>query len=794
MKKLSVTIGCTLLCTAISAQSINRGATEKSESKSEYFAWINNTNEGPDEKQTLINLDFFKWMRDEYGMQLDIYAFDSGVIDGKNIYGSIYSDKFKRFFPHGFNKIYQKASQMNTRLGLWGGPDGFGNTKESAEQRKAMLESLCRDYHWALFKFDMVCGPLRHDKEADFINLMTRCRRWSPDLILLNHRLGLETAEKYATTFLWEGRESYIDVNSTNTTTATHSRVGAMARGLVPGMQRLTEDHGVCLSSCLDYWDDELILQAFNRSLLLSPQIYGNPWLLRDSEFPKLARIFNLHKVYSKLLVNGMALPQSYGDAAVSRGNDSTRLITLRNLGWTPRKFTVKLDEEIGLKTNSKVTCMTYHPTEKVLGTYHYGDKLEVTVLPFRTILLCISSVGTDYGQTILTGTDYEVVKDIPGMPVLINLLGMPGTEAKIGINHPDEVAKATINGKDITDKLRRGNLKVSFLGKKLTQDYHRKLADMHITDVPEDAATLYEATAFSADNNALEVQSLHRSGPTAIPQVKAARDAFFKQNTFINRAIWDKNLFDGDKSTLFAVSKAKGDQRIKGGCLRLDLGEEMFVDSILVRIPNEYLLQPLIKDEGNYFTISSDLTHWQQITFWASTDMYLPINSKMRYLKMKPFPDAISEIEVYSGGKKVAPTAFKVSNLMADGAVMYCNDAWKTTFVLNETPRNSYLCVAINGQHGVEQAYAALKVDGHYVGAPTRTVSYPINPWENRVAKKESNYTYFFPVDPLMAGKKIEVFVLGYNEQKMAIKPQVWITAYPIPFETKTMTINYNR
>lgn len=67
-----------------------------------------------------------------------------------------------------------------------------------------------------------------------------------------------------------------------------------------------------CLSSCLDYWEDELVLQAFNRSLLLSPQIYGNPWLLSDREFPKLERIFNLHRKFSGLLVDGIELPPTY--------------------------------------------------------------------------------------------------------------------------------------------------------------------------------------------------------------------------------------------------------------------------------------------------------------------------------------------------------------------------------------------------------------------------------------------------------------------------------------------------
>ena len=195
-----------------------------------------------------------------------------------------------------------------------------------------------------------------------FIEMMKQCREYSPDLILLNHRLGLKKAEEYATTFLWEGRESYIDVNSSNTVAATHNRVGAMSRGHAPDLRRLTEDHGVCLSSCLDYWEDELVLQAFNRALILSPQIYGNPWLLSDEEYPKLARIFNLHKRFAECLVSGMKLPESYGEYAVSRGNDSVRVVTLRNLSWLPRTITVRLDEEIGLKKGKRVVCRMYHP------------------------------------------------------------------------------------------------------------------------------------------------------------------------------------------------------------------------------------------------------------------------------------------------------------------------------------------------------------------------------------------------------------------------------------------------
>ena len=57
------------------------GADESTPSVAHYFSWINNTNEGSTEAQTMADLDFFKWMHDEYGMQLRIYAFDAGVID-----------------------------------------------------------------------------------------------------------------------------------------------------------------------------------------------------------------------------------------------------------------------------------------------------------------------------------------------------------------------------------------------------------------------------------------------------------------------------------------------------------------------------------------------------------------------------------------------------------------------------------------------------------------------------------------------------------------------------------------
>jgi len=329
-------------------QKVFPGADESSPSRSQYFSWINNTNEGATESQSLTNLAFFGWLKREYGLQLDIYAFDAGAIDGKRWYGSMESDKFKRQFPNGFGPVYESAKALGTRLGIWGGPDGFGATEQEAAQRV----SLCRDYQFALFKFDTVAGDLRDTKQAEFADMMARCREYAPDLILLNHRINLgDTALPHATTFLWEGKETYTDVHMVNSQPAPHHRAGALERGLPPKLSRLTEDHGVCLSSALDHWDDELVLQAFNRALILSPQIYCNPWLLRDNEYPKLARIFNLAREHKALLVNATRLPKKqYGPYAVARGDEKTRLLTLRNLNWEPKNYTLRITKEMGLQ------------------------------------------------------------------------------------------------------------------------------------------------------------------------------------------------------------------------------------------------------------------------------------------------------------------------------------------------------------------------------------------------------------------------------------------------------------
>jgi len=583
------------------------GADESTPSRSHYFSWINNTNEGSTEAQTLANLDFFKWLHDNYGMELDIYAFDAGTIDAPRYYGSIYSERFKEHYPNGLDPIYNKAKSFGCRLGVWLGPDGFGDTPEEEKARTNMLVKLCRDYDFHLFKVDAVCGQLRTEKQDAFVRMLKQCRTYCPDLIVLNHRLNLGHGVPYVTTRLWGG-EAYIDVWRSNRMAATHNRACAVTLGIPVDrksgkLQRLVEDHGVCLSSALDYWEDALYLQAFSRNLILAPELYGSPWFLRDNEFPKLARIYNLCRRYRDITVNGLLLPsEAFGPNAVSRGDDRTRIVVLRNTTWEPVTYSIPLDETIGLDGEGPVHVRRLHVSEEILGSFQKGERVDVEVLPFRG---CLVIASTEPSQELgVKGCTYEVVRDVPGKPAVLKLLGMPGTTAAVSLpRQPRTFTRATLDGHSAAGLLKGRGMDVAFPGKRLTRPWHRKLSSLAPLTVPDDAEALYEATCFAANNNALEIRSKFRSGPTAIPQVKKARDAFFNQKLLVERGVWDRYLFDGNMETFFRLRTGT----IWGGALRVDLGKPTEVDTIVLQRVDDGF-------KPKEAHVSSDLRTWRTV------------------------------------------------------------------------------------------------------------------------------------------------------------------------------------
>ncbi|MFH0945691.1 MAG: hypothetical protein V2A76_10880 [Planctomycetota bacterium] len=753
---------------------------ERSPSIAYYFDWINSQYEGTTEEHALINLDFWAWMRAEYGFELDVYCMDVGNVDdgaytagvGRLIphhYGTLANEEFKAQFPRGLGPLAKRAAVFGCRLGMWLGPDGFGDTEEEERARTCMMISLCRDHNLRMFKLDAVAGQLREEKQAALARALVESRKICPDLVVLNERVDLGLAEPQATTSLWEGEETYIDVFSSNRGTAPHHRAGTLERPNTPGLTRLIEDHGVCLSSCLDYWEDDLVLQTFGRALILAPEIYGSPWFLRDLELARLARLCNLYRRYRAILVDGMELPnEQYGPHAMARGDGSRRFLTLRNLTWEPVVYRVQLDSSIGLAGGEQVELQRLHPFERVLGTFRYGEEVGVRVEPFRACLMAATTRPLD--EVTVVGCEYEVVRDTPGAPILVDLLGLPGTTARVR-------AEPGSRG------LESWEFDVEFPGRQLSLPWHRALGPLEPCGLPFDAEALFEATCFAADSNALEVRSLDRSGPSENPVVQRARAAFLEQPMFVNRGIWDWNLFDGDTSTFFI-------SRLEDRALRVDFGAVLEMDRIVIRIRDREAHDIAPKADSfaqdAVLEISADLMTWQPLEEFSGKGTIvvakLPRGTRARYLRIDGPPLRVAEVEAYQNGVPYNRAGWRASNLFHAYRRRPAVAAWSKSFSLPEIPPGSYLAVALEGKHGDEGAYAAMRVDGQPVGAPDRAVSFPSNTWEYKNVEKESGYTYFLPLEAGMAGKKLEVFVLGLKGGQQKFKPEVYVTAYPPP------------
>ena len=771
------------LAVAQNPATTDKGINKFTPSKAIYFDWINRNWYGSNEKKVEANLKFFKWLHDEYGMQLDIYLMDAADIDqgpncasdiGLPAYGSLETLWFQKRFPHGFGPLAELAKSFNCRLGVWLGPDGYGKTPDEARKRNEMLVKFCKEYNFTVFKFDACCSDLSPENQKYFIETMQECRKYSPDLIILNHRITLnEEARKLTTTYLWEGQETYVDVNISNDQPAPHHRVANLTRGLPPELNRLTEDHGVCFSSALSSWDDDLILQAFNRNLILSPEIYGNPFFLNDETLPRLARIYNIHRLYNDILVNGMILPENkYGKYAVSRGDDETRLITLRNLSWQPLHVTVKLDESIGLKRTGNVEVLQYHPVEKFLGTFKSGSEVVVTVLPFRTSLIKLSTRPNP--EFVLNGSAYQVIKNISDKPVQVNLLGLPGEKVSFSLSDfQGKYKKASLNGKDVSSMLSGKPSDYTFSGQKKDLVYLKKIGNLQLSALPGNTEKYMEVCNFAVDNNALEVRELKRSGSTKFAPVQACRDAFFKDTLFSVIGVWDKYAFDGDLTTGFKVRLYEYTKlRQNNGTFRLDLGESRTLDHLVFKgIPVNF--------KPGMVEYSTDLSIWNPVKFQVlngEMNINFDQTKPFRYLRIDKSPSEVAEVEGFSNQKVVNRDRWKASNLFGIVKPNTAKLCWKYEGKLAGVAKGAYLSVTVPANCSEGSVFACMLVDGTIIGANDRTPSFPYNNWEHfGIANK--NLTFYIPVNEKMEGKTVQVMLLTTDEKLKEMKPEVWLT-----------------
>lgn len=762
------------------------GADELTPSRSEYFSWINNTNEGSTEEQTLVDLAFFRYLLKTYSMHLDIYALDAGNLDGAGGgYDNPNGEKLRAQFPHGYGRIARAAQRMGTRLGVWGGADGYGTTEQEISARRKILVDLCKKHHFALFKFDTVCGELRLEMRKEFAKTMRLCRTYCPDLILLNHRNDLGEASKYATTFLWEGHETYADVHNYNPCTAPHNRACMFFRGNTPDLKRLTEDHGVCISSSPAYFEDELIYQAFGRCLILAPEIYGNPWLLKDSELPALARVFNLHRRHREILVHGMLPDETLdlGDNAVLRGDERRRFLATGNGSWEKRTIEIPLDERIGLYPCASVCVTRRFPTEKLLGVFAFGAKIEVELPAFRAALFEICDL--EVADVQLSGCEYFVQRENKRGNILQAeiLCGTPslfsphGAEKKLHEEVPD-----------------------------VRVEEPQFLQELCPISVPDNAEELYETAMFFADNDPLEARSLRRAGETAIPEVRAAREMFFSQFSYRTRGIDPSIPFNGKddafdfKSRSYYNFDGRKGFRVEGGCLRVDFREIQPADRIEIEYFEAETPLPEFEESKlcDHADISSDLRGWEnsplvrkeegrerELTYLAYyVDVPKTAKGKVvravysaaspfRFFRLDCPPDHIISIKRFAGEREIESHSPHLTNLFAPYHCKKSKAARAGEIVLPHLPKHPYLAVAVEGETGNENVTCCLKYGGKLYAFPERAPAYPSNAFEYHVHPVEGFYTFFFPLKSEMEGGTVEIVALFAGKD---VPVHVWL------------------
>lgn len=759
-------------------------------SKSEYFSWINNTNEGSSEANTMANLDFFKYLHDNYSMTLDIYTLDAGNLDSPgSSYEYLDSPKLKKQFPNGYSPMVNKAREINTRFGIWGGPDGYGDNKTEAKKRHDDLVRLAKDYNFALFKFDAVCGELKDKNRKYFEKTINDCWKYSKDLILTTHRINLGKASYLQSTFLWEGLETYTDVHCYNKICAPHNRAYIFNRGYTPELKRLTEDHGVCISSSVDYFEDDLIYQAFNRCLILSPQIYGNPWFIRDDELPMFAHIFNMHRKYRNILINGFIPTEiDLGDNPIIRGTTDHRLISTGNASWNKKTITIPLNEKIGLKTDKKIACIIKFPYEEFIGTFDYNDTINIELEPFRASL--IELVTIDALDNIIINAKYQVEKE----DFEYNIKKVKILKANGPIYYLKKDNKQLLSNIEVDD-IENNPLYISSLDEK---------------EVPNNSEELYENIYFNLENESLEKRCIYRSGESNIEEVNKCRNFFFNQDSYNTRGLDSKIPFDGNKDTIFdtkSVSYINHNNRkgfrVLGGTLRIDLGDIYEFDTLEIEYfkkdkPDSYMFSE--NDPKDNYESSIDLKVWvkgdlienvkvedvsQPVYAYYSDNyqyekgnrmkvVYKTNTTKACYIRLPEQVDRIYTIKLFNNGDEIKPANPHLNFLFAPYYKRSTKHYFEKEITLESNNKYPYLSIAVNGYVGYENVCVGIIIDGKIYPAPRRAPEYPANAFEYPVHPVDSNYTFFIPIKKEWLNKKVKLFALIGEDSNIIDIPRI--------------------
>ena len=171
---------------------------------------------------------------------------------------------------------------------------------------------------------------------------------------------------------------------------------------------------------------------------------------------------------------------------------------------------------------------------------------------------------------------------------------------------------------------------------------------------------------------------------------------------------------------------------------------------------------------------------------------MHLDPDTKLRYVRFDGTPDKILEIEGYLGGSDARP--LQVARLQPLRPLLPRQRPRRPGSIPSPSTRSrhgSYLAIALNGEHGPEGAYAAIRVNGKPVGAPDRSVSFPVQHLGIPAAEELLELHLLRPADRGHEGaRRSTPSCWGCANGSDKFQPEVWITAYPTPFPGKILTL----
>jgi hypothetical protein len=241
----------------------------------------------------------------------------------------------------------------------------------------------------------------------------------------------------------------------------------------------------------------------------------------------------------------------------------------------------------------------------------------------------------------------------------------------------------------------------IHFLGKPDSVPWHRRIGAPTVCAVPADAEGLFESSCFAGNNDLLEFRSLRRSGPSKIPQVQKARQAFLEQPIIAQEGMLTEYLFDGKPGTCCNLLRSRA--RDPGSrYLRLDFGEATRLGHILLEAPATGALQYAAVTATNHAEVSADLKTWTPArSVQDGRNIRIECNpaQPFRYLRTDLVPDKLVEIRGFSEGKKLDRSGWRASWLFP--RFQKVCQAWSLPFSLDAAAPGSYV-ISLLAEHKI--------------------------------------------------------------------------------------------